>query len=130
MTVFIIIVPAWTQRHALPAWTISVLLARTLSSRGHGYGDSGCAGSMDVSIVRAWMRRRCFAGHVIIVPAWMSIDVFIVRAWLEKGRCVTRVLAATISCVYQQKRHARPRMFPKQCPCRRVHIAPDCCHCA
>ena len=38
--------------------TVDVLVARTLSSLGHGCSDIGCAGSTDVVILGPWMLRQ------------------------------------------------------------------------
>ena len=43
---------------AMEAATVDVLVARTLSSWGHGTCDSGCAGSTDVIILGPWMLRQ------------------------------------------------------------------------
>eukprot|EP00439_Symbiodinium_sp_Y106_P028757 s4664_g3.t1 len=82
---------------AMDAATVYVLVARTLSSLGHGCWDSGCAGSTDVIILGPWTatvdvlvaRTLSSLGHGCCDIGWAgSTDVIILGPWnLRQWMC-------------------------------------------
>ena len=75
---------------AMEAATVDVLVARTLSSLGHGCCDSVCAGSTDVIILGPWMLGQwmCWQ-HGRYHPGAMeaaTVDVLVARTLSSLGQ--------------------------------------------